>query len=59
MTFSAGLEVIDHLLPSEVKKLAFVSVWFSFAFALFLLNRSSLLDPCIKCEVNEIGERDN
>ena len=37
--FISGLEVIDHLLPSEVKKLAFVSIWFSFAFALFLLNR--------------------
>ncbi len=34
-----GLEVIDEVLPPVVKKLSFVSVWFSFAFALFLLNR--------------------
>jgi hypothetical protein len=34
-----GLEVIDPLLGSAVKKLAFVSIWFSFCVALFLLNR--------------------
>jgi hypothetical protein len=31
--------VIDDLLTNNVKKLGFVSIWFSFAFALFLLNR--------------------
>jgi hypothetical protein len=36
----AGLEVVDDLLSNNVKKLGFVSIWFSFAFALFLLNRS-------------------
>jgi len=34
-----GLEVVDEQLSSEEKKIIFVSVWFSFAFALFLLNR--------------------
>jgi hypothetical protein len=34
-----GLEYLDPVLPDQVKKLIFVSVWFSFAFALFLLNR--------------------
>ena len=34
-----GLELIDPLLDSATKKLSFVSIWFSFAFALFLLNR--------------------
>jgi hypothetical protein len=34
-----GLEVIDDLLTSSVKKLSFVSIWFSFCVALFLLNR--------------------
>jgi len=34
-----GLEVIDPLLGSAVKKLSFVSIWFSFCVALFLLNR--------------------
>ena len=34
-----GLEVIDDLLDPPTKKLGFVCVWFSFAFALFLLNR--------------------
>ena len=34
-----GLEVLDPLLDPPTKKLAFVSIWFSFAFALFLLNR--------------------
>lgn len=34
-----GLEVIDDLLTPPVKKLGFVCIWFSFAFALFLLNR--------------------
>jgi hypothetical protein len=31
--------VIDPLLSSDEKKLGFVSIWFSFAFALYLLNR--------------------
>jgi hypothetical protein len=31
--------VIDEVLPPVVKKLSFVSIWFSFAFALYLLNR--------------------
>ena len=35
----AGLELIDPILTSEQKKLGFVCIWFSFAFALFLLNR--------------------
>ena len=34
-----GLEVFDELLDPPTKKLGFVSIWFSFAFALFLLNR--------------------
>jgi len=34
-----GLEVIDELLTPPQKKLGFVTIWFSFAFALFLLNR--------------------
>lgn len=34
-----GLEVIDVMLTPPVKKLGFVCIWFSFAFALFLLNR--------------------
>eukprot|EP00096_Caligus_rogercresseyi_P007826 TRINITY_DN25920_c0_g1_i1.p1 TRINITY_DN25920_c0_g1~~TRINITY_DN25920_c0_g1_i1.p1 ORF type:complete len:393 (+),score=47.24 TRINITY_DN25920_c0_g1_i1:118-1296(+) len=34
-----GLEVIDGLLDGPTKKLGFVCIWFSFAFALFLLNR--------------------
>lgn len=34
-----GLEIVDPLLDPPTKKLAFVSIWFSFAFALFLLNR--------------------
>ena len=34
-----GLEFIDPLLSSSEKKMGFVSLWFSFAFALFLLNR--------------------
>merc|ERR1712025_508473 len=34
-----GLEVIDDLLTPPQKKLGFVCIWFSFAFALFLLNR--------------------
>jgi len=33
-----GLEVLDSL-PKEAKKLGFVSIWFSFCAALFLLNR--------------------
>lgn len=34
-----GLEVVDSALTSHEKKLGFVCIWFSFAFALFLLNR--------------------
>jgi len=34
-----GLEVIDGILSPIEKKLGFVCIWFSFAFALFLLNR--------------------
>ena len=33
-----GLEIIDPLLSSSQKKMVFVSIWISFAFALFLLN---------------------
>lgn len=32
-------QVVDPALSAEEKKLSFVSIWFSFAFALFLLNR--------------------
>ena len=35
----AGLEAVDLWLPGPVKKLSFVSIWFSFCVALFLLNR--------------------
>ena len=35
-----GLHVIDPLMPPDVKKMAFVSLWFAFAFVLFLLNRN-------------------
>ena len=34
-----GLEVLDPHIPAEAKKLGFVSIWFSFCAALFLLNR--------------------
>jgi len=34
-----GLEVVDVALSPPQKKLSFVCIWFSFAFALFLLNR--------------------
>ncbi|CAH1801306.1 unnamed protein product [Owenia fusiformis] len=34
-----GLEFIDPILSAPQKKMGFVCVWFSFAFALFLLNR--------------------
>jgi len=34
-----GLDVLDSLLDPLTKKLGFVCIWFSFAFALFLLNR--------------------
>lgn len=37
--FVFGIQVVDDLLSSDVKKLAFVSIWFSFAFSLYLLNR--------------------
>ena len=36
---AVGLEYVDALLSPPVKKLIFVCVWFSFAFALYLLNR--------------------
>ncbi len=39
ITFSKGLEQVDFWLTPPVKKLAFVSIWFSFCVALFLLNR--------------------
>ena len=35
-----GLQYIDPNLTPPQKKIGFVSVWFSFAFALFLLNRN-------------------
>ena len=38
-TLLKGFEVVDDLLSMEQKKLGFVSIFFSFAFALFLLNR--------------------
>jgi len=34
-----GLEVIDPILTPPFKKMGFVCIWFTFAFALFLLNR--------------------
>lgn len=34
-----GLEFVDPYVSAKVKKMIFVCVWFSFAFALFLLNR--------------------
>ena len=34
-----GLEVLDTQIPDQAKKLGFVSIWFSFCAALFLLNR--------------------
>ena len=34
-----GLHVVDPALTPAQKKMGFVSIWFSFAFALFLLNR--------------------
>jgi uncharacterized membrane protein YfcA len=34
-----GLHVIDPALTPPYKKMGFVSIWFTFAFALFLLNR--------------------
>ncbi len=34
-----GLHIIDPLFTPPQKKMGFVSIWFSFAFALFLLNR--------------------
>lgn len=34
-----GLHVIDPALTPPYKKMAFVCIWFTFAFALFLLNR--------------------
>ena len=34
-----GLEKIDLILNGPTKKLGFVCIWFTFAFALFLLNR--------------------
>ena len=38
-----GLEVVDAALSPPEKKLSFVCIWFSFAFALFLLNRCFFL----------------
>lgn len=35
-----GLEVIDSRLTPPQKKMGFVSIWFSFAIALYLLNRN-------------------
>ncbi len=47
-----GLHIIDPIFTPPQKKMGFVSIWFSFAFALFLLNRyhkrktfSSIPDP--------------
>ena len=34
-----GLHVIDPLMDPPVKKMVFVSMWFAFAFVLYLLNR--------------------
>jgi uncharacterized membrane protein YccC len=34
-----GLYMIDPVLTPSYKKMAFVCIWFTFAFALFLLNR--------------------
>ena len=34
-----GLEIIDPAMDSDMKKMGFVSIWFSFAFSLLLLNR--------------------
>ena len=34
-----GLETVDKVLTPPQKKMGFVSIWFAFAFALFLLNR--------------------
>ena len=34
-----GLEFVDPYMTAAQKKMVFVSLWFSFAFALFLLNR--------------------
>uniref|UniRef100_A0A7E4UN58 Membrane transporter protein n=1 Tax=Panagrellus redivivus TaxID=6233 RepID=A0A7E4UN58_PANRE len=33
-----GLEYIDDLIGAQVKKMLFVSIWFSFAISLFILN---------------------
>ena len=45
-------QVIDPALSAEEKKLSFVSIWFSFAFALFLLNR------CKKNWLNNFRQRE-
>ena len=34
-----GLQFVDDVLTGQQKKMLFVSIWFSFAVALFLLNR--------------------
>ena len=34
-----GLQFVDNVLDSHQKKMLFVSIWFSFAIALFMLNR--------------------
>ena len=36
-----GLQFVDNVLTGQQKKMLFVSIWFSFAVALFLLNRQS------------------
>lgn len=35
----SGLELLDKRLEPSLRKLGFVTIWFTFAFALFLLNR--------------------
>ena len=47
-----GLEKVDAALTSEEKKLGFVCIWFSFAFALFLLNRFGVetVDEVLHCD---------
>jgi hypothetical protein len=49
--------VIDDLLTNNVKKLGFVSIWFSFAFALFLLNRSEQKEHTLQTEQVEKTEQ--
>ena len=50
-----GLDVLDSLLDPPTKKLGFVCIWFSFAFALFLLNRyAQILQNMEQITLNEI-----